>query len=83
MMALFALSIIAPCGKTHQPRCPGTQGRGWRPIPTSGRAPIRGKYGLSPPGPRSFQVRLEAEDAHLGAKLPLDCPEITLRIRDR
>ena len=50
-MALFALSIIVPCGKTHPPRCPGTQGRGWRPIPTSGRAPIRGKYGLSPPAP--------------------------------
>jgi len=38
---------------------------------------------VPPPGPRSFEVRLEAEDAHLGAKLPLDCPEITLRLRER
>ena len=83
MMALFALFIIAPCGKTHQPRCPGTQGRGWRPIPTSGRAPIRGKNGLSPPGPRSFEVRLEAENAQLEAKLRLDCSEIMLGPRDR
>src|SRR5271157_5357187 len=33
--------------------------------------------------PRSFQVLLEAENARLGAKLHLDCSEITLRLRDR
>jgi len=81
-MAIFVVSIIAPCGKTHQPRCPGTQGRGWRPTRPSGRAPIRGEYDLSR-RPRSFQVRLEAEDAHLGAKWLFDYSEINLRRRDR
>jgi len=83
-MATFVVSIIAPCGKTDQPRCPGTEDGGWRPIPPSGRAPIPTGTTCPPPWrTQSLQVRLEAENAHLGAKLPLDCSEITLRLRDR
>ena len=83
-MATFVVSIIAPCGKTHQPRCPGTQDSRMAPYPALGQSADPRKVRPVPsPRPRSFQVRLEAEDAHLGAKLPLDCSEITLRLRDR
>src|SRR5271157_6501727 len=64
-MAIFVVSIIAPCGKTHQPRCPGTQGRGWRPTRTSGRAPIRGEYDLSRPGAPGHSRSVSKPKTHI------------------
>ena len=53
-MTIFVLSIIAPSGRAHQPRCPGSQGRARRILGRKQAIIGRGKLAATgPAGPQA------------------------------